>query len=411
MLAGLAQVSSDGESDGLYLLTAVTALWFGALAFSRPTAWRFMACGASCGAAYLIRPEAMLLLAVIAIITLGCRWLGGWSWRQTICRCLLVMLGAGMLGGPYIAVTGRLTNKPTSNSILIWLFSMKWLHGENAEEVWHNRDGSALPAGTNILLGEWWNDKFNHGQNKVLWAAKALTKETLKTAHYAMPFLALIGIIALRRRYRSELGLLLLLGVALGYVLMLVILAVGIGYLSERHCLLLALIACYFAAAALPVVGEWMAAIPAIGRWFGPSCCSASVAIVLFLTAFPGDFRVPHAGRAGHRAAGEWLAKELQPGEMVWDPFSWAEFYSGRAMKIIPMNNVLGTGPIYIIAEPFNNNSHSRLWMIDPAMPYIPISTPVYHYPPSEPLEKAQVVIYKWEPKNLMIPSRGLPVQ
>src|SRR5207248_230773 len=154
-----ARITSDGLSEGLYLLTVAGALVLGVRAVRRPGVGGFLVCGLATGLGYLVRPEGLMVAGAVGLV-------------------------AGWLG----------------------------------------------------LVRKWPRD--------------------------AAPGLALLGVFALRRRLTTDPGLCVL--VALVGLNAAVLVGLGVtgyyvngkhtGYVSERHTVLLVLVGCLFAAAALAPV-------------------------------------------------------------------------------------------------------------------------------------------------------------
>ncbi len=131
-----------------------------------------------------------------------------------------------------------------------------------------------------------------------------------------------------------------------------------------------------------------------------PASFIAVAAALLFIAVagLPSILKPLHANRAGHRQAGNWLAKHATSEDEVIDPFCWAHFYAGCVFRegkdFIPPQHTR-----YVIIEK-SANSHSRLMMIEEAHQLAKAGTPVYHWPEKKPIEQAKVVVY-W------VPARG----
>src|SRR5262249_37220775 len=119
------EVTSDGISDGLFLLTAVWAMWFAvrALEQDRPRGawWNGLGAGFSCGLGYLVRPDAAIVAAATGLTFAGVllrRRRDGGSTRPPILAGVGLVVGMLVLAGPYVALIGRLTNKPAGNQVI-----------------------------------------------------------------------------------------------------------------------------------------------------------------------------------------------------------------------------------------------------------------------------------------------------
>jgi hypothetical protein len=379
-------ITSDGLSDGLFLLMSTTTLWLGARAFREPTPFRFGLTGMSAGFAYLVRPEGVLLAGAVGCTAVACILLRRWNWRSGTARIAGLVAGSLLIGLPYVCLIGKLTNKPTGRQF-------------TGEEVvaYHESITSAAPVAT-PLFGVWWSQIHSNGDSKVVWAAKQVPLQIMKTLHYSLPFMSIFGFYLFRRKIWED-NATLYLGVQLAiYLAVLFMLALMAGYISERHTLVVSLIGSYFAAATIPKWGEWLAQIPFIGRIWSPQFLSAALVFWLLVFSVPADFKRLHSNRAGHRAAGEWLAQNMSPDEEILDVFAWAAFYAHRDWNLLHDNFafVEKKAPVYVIWEP--RLPHSRLTSILDAKRYGPdMGKPVFCWPAGD-LEKANVIVYRFVP-------------
>jgi hypothetical protein len=170
------------------------------------------------------------------------------------------------------------------------------------------------------------------------------------------------------------------------------------GYLSERHTLLFVLVGSLPAAAGLLWLGRFLCRIPTRFQ-------AAGLAIAGLLVASPALTKPLHYNRAGHRAAGQWLAKSAAPDDAILDPFTWAEFYAGRTEF---RSRTERPDHLFVIVET-GNNLHSRLPHMADAKAKVALGRPVYHWPEVKPLEKAQVVVYSVPGNRLPDPATTNP--
>jgi 4-amino-4-deoxy-L-arabinose transferase-like glycosyltransferase len=168
-----AQVTVDGLSDALFLLTAAAALAFAVAALRRRSPIQLALCGLCTGLAYLARPEGLLVAPAVLLVLAAEQVLRArrWPWRRALAGavCLLVPLAA--VSGPYIAAIGKLTVKPTPQKLL------------GTSKAQDTLPRTAAPT-RGPLLALWWNDGRHHGTPPIYWAAWAVARETARSFQY-----------------------------------------------------------------------------------------------------------------------------------------------------------------------------------------------------------------------------------
>jgi hypothetical protein len=352
-----ARVTSDGLSEGFYLLVVVVAILLGVRAARRPGIGAFLLCGLATGASYLVRPEGLLVgIAVGGVIA----WAGlmrYWPRDIALGRLTALAVGLALVAVPYMLLIGKLTNKPTGGTILNIL--------ERPAPIWNGQPGAQAPRDGVIsgpLFAEWWDPKKDDGKCRELWAVAATFKEVTKGLHYSLIGFAIFGLLAHRRQlFSPDLGMwvLVLLGCLSCGLLM--YLATRIGYVSERHTVLFVMLSCIFASAALKPLAEFLAGTPVLGKlilW--PRALPAVLLATLVLTALPFTLKPLHPQREGHKHAGKWLAEHMQPEDWLVDPFAWGEWYAGRTLyRTTEYRGQPST--TWVIVEEGKTTPHSRL--------------------------------------------------
>jgi hypothetical protein len=391
-------VSSDGISDSLWLLTATWALWFAVRAIEqqriRPAFLYGLAAGAFCGLGYIIRPDAAIVATGIGLTLAGVvigRLRRGMS-RPPFVAGLGLVIGTTVAMSPYCIAIEGLSKKVTANALL------KLFRGEKPDRTFYERGQTALP-GVNVPLASWWNANVNEGDSKPLWAAKSLGSEYSKAAHYAVPAFSLIGLLSLRRRLADP-RIAMLIVTAFVHLTVLWLLAWQVDYVSQRHTLLTVMITCIFAAASFPVIGAWT-----IHTWKSawmqrrtPWEIGVALTILIMAIALPRDFRSLHREREGHKMAGYWL-KDHAAGVAIVDPFGWAEWYTGRTLRDWPWLNPTPDRDMYIVFTPSAESSHSRLERYLFARDMVGKCKEAFAYvPPAGEKYKVVVYFFKYEP-------------
>jgi hypothetical protein len=190
-----------------------------------------------------------------------------------------------------------------------------------------------------LPLARWIDEDMSLFRRRLLglWSVFA---ETTKGFHYVAWVPALLGLWWSRRQLLPRPAAWLVLVLCLVHVLILWRLTVVATYVSERHVLLLVLCGLFPAAAGFRTLAAfpaaWWRRTPAgwAGRLrlFGSAPAWAVVLLVgTAASGLPKILQPLHANRAGHRAAGLWLARHARPTDLVCDGhFGWAYFYAGR---------------------------------------------------------------------------------
>lgn len=384
-----AHLTSDGLSEGLYLLGMSAALAAGVQAVRRPSVGRFLLCGWFIGASYLVRPEGLLLTAPLAAVTALVR--RGRPRSARIGWLLALGTGVALVGLPYMLLIGKLTNKPTGKH-LVNPFD------DQLPPIWRGQPLSDRQVWTSDprLWAEWWHPQRDAHQHRGLWAAVAVSKEILKSLHYVAAVLAVLGMASQWRRLQAgEPSASFLVATAACYYILLIYLAARIGYVSERHTLLLNLIGCLFAAASLPPLAEWLSTAPLIRHlvlW--PHLLPMGLCAILVSTSLPQTLRPLHGHRAGHKYAGLWLADRIEAQDWLVDPFCWAEWYAGRTLYRTTEYRGRPT-KAWVVVEEGKVSPHSRLPQWEQARELSLHGQPVYQWPPDATADQPRVVVYR----------------
>lgn len=319
-----ARESADAISDGPYLLFVALALLLAARGMRRPTVGRFLLAGLPVGIAFLIRPEGVLILfPCLAVVPVGLLLAGRWNGR-TAAACLTALtVGTAIPAAPYVAIIGRLTNKP----------SVRGLGGPdepmNPRQKMMQKSHGAV-AGPPFAS---WIPPDAHGTRRVGLAAWESLKEWLKATHYSVGALSVIGLLLLRQRLREDPALWIPLVYAGASVAAMGGRALFVGYVSERHGLPLAMVGVFFAVAGLEPLFAWAARNALIwnGLFRWPRLTPAVCALIM-LSGGRQLLRPLHENRVGHKLIGESLRDKFERVRVtddLADPYSWVSFYGG----------------------------------------------------------------------------------
>ncbi|MFO0824876.1 MAG: glycosyltransferase family 39 protein [Gemmataceae bacterium] len=386
-----ARVTSDGLSEGLYLLAASVAILFGVRTVRRPGIGGFLLCGLAVGASYLVRPEGMLIGFAVGSVIVAAGLARFWPRDMAFGRLTALGVGIAFVAVPYMVLIGKFSPKPTSDVIL----TQPW--NNTTPRIWKGQPGAQAPVATSPLFAAWWDPKVDGGKNRTAWALLAVWSETIKALHYVLGTLTLFAIVAHRRRLfcDPDWGLWVLLVLSGLSLTLLVYLAARIGYVSERHTVLLVMLCCLLGTSAIDWFTDAISRIPIAGRivvW--PDAAPATFFFMLVATALPYTLKPMHQQREGHKHAGRWLAGQMNEKDWLQDPLAWAEWYAGRTLY--KTTSYDGEPEfIWVVIERGKDSPHSRLPQWEEATRRIAGLEAVYRWPQDAPPNGPAVEVYK----------------
>jgi hypothetical protein len=305
--------------------------------------WWFAGAG-FCGAlAYLIRPEGAFIIVATGLVLVGVQLVprSRRPWLSFLQGGTLLMWGALTVAAPFMLVIGGLTTKNTSlhvlkNDVTAQVANSQF-HGEEQEDHSPNATPAvpAAPAKATTpsdasAANASWDD---HDRPPAI--PRLLFPSTLlKSFFYVFWLPALIGLVALRDRFWRVPGVwvLVLVSLVLGYFLYRV--SVVMGYLSDRHTVLILLCSIFWVAGGILWLGDaiasrgmhlWEHGLLGRGSVWAGILVAPLLGIALIKTLEP-----LHTDRLPFREAGRWLLNNTKPGDGVDDPYCWAAFYAGR---------------------------------------------------------------------------------
>lgn len=407
VLPASCRVLSDGLSEATFLLFAATALYFAVRGLRGRSPWLFAGCGLFGALAYLTRPEGALIVGVTGVVLLAAQAVPGWRrrWANLAACAASLTLVTAVVGSPIYLATGRWTVKTTAGHV----YKPIHHHGKDKAPYENQRkqpgearrgvldDGQPVFAS---LLAVWWGDiPGPHHSGRIVWGLWAVGYELNKGFHYATWLSALLGMWWCRERFRRVPGTWVLLLLSLAIVLLLWRVAAIMGYLSDRHTLLVILCGTYCAAAALAALGERLArllhawAVAATLR-LGPRRAARLLMVVfqagLIGSALPKALEAPHLSRLGFRAAGLWLAEHARPVDKILDPYTWSTYYAGRTFHEEPSDNAVTE---YVVLDR-SGNPHPHLPREREAEEKAPLGTEVYRVTGHHRKEKFDIRVY-----------------
>ncbi len=327
------RLMADGVSEPLFLLFVCTALLAAHYGLRRGSSWWFAVTGLSGGLAYLTRPEGALVVAATGLVLVALQAFAAWRrpWRSFAKCGVLLAWGTLTVAGPFVLIVGHLTTKNTPAHVMDT--STAQLSPREQPEALVLTDVPAGPTATQLA-----------NEPKPLPAALALLLfvTTLGKSFYYVTWVpALLGLLLCRDRFRLA---------PVSWVLLLVVLALGIslyrvpvimGYLSDRHMVLILFVGTLWAAAGLlrggNAIADWCATRSAAwgrkdGMWGRRPFWAALLLLPIIAAALVKTLEPLHADRVPYRDAGHWLAQNAAPNADIDDPYCWAAYYAGRTL-------------------------------------------------------------------------------
>jgi 4-amino-4-deoxy-L-arabinose transferase-like glycosyltransferase len=321
-----AAVGHDTLSDSLALCAAVLALALGERAL-RTESWRAsLGCGIAAGLGYVTRPEV-----VVVPVAVGLTWASLQPFRPRAAwrNPRLATLGVSFLAivGTYALVKGEVSEK----------LALRRAASLGPSAVAVRKAGQWLPPGLDDPRWDF-SPKEEAEEPEVSTLAATSRRLLLQWAEGlcgVFAFFAIWGVV--RDRYIRSLcasnpsmaGRRLIL-VYLGlFSLVLARHALRMGYLSDRHTLMLVTTTIPWAAAGTFVCARGVAVKLS---WSPPLAKRVGLAALLVLIASGATLqaKASHPSRWGHWAAGRWLAEHSAPSDAVLDTRGWASFVCER---------------------------------------------------------------------------------
>lgn len=368
MLPIMARNGADALSESTYLLCFLLAFWAAVEFLCTGQRWWLLLAGLGSGLAYLARPEGLVLPVALIVALVGAQIRPIWRlpWKSVVSGMALLVLGTLVCVVPYVTITGRLTPKNSLNFILRRLVPPppEIVAKVSAPEPPISAQGRQIAAPAHRLPLPAMRDgplDFTPKNGSVsahyqgyLPALKEFARELIESLHYVFALLALVGL----RKRRLQPSNVLAGILAVLFSLAILQFASRSGYISTRHVITIACLACYSAAE-----GGWLLAGAAAAWWarrsyqlregvaataVGPTGTPVATLMlneavrrlqprfaigVLLLSALiclPRSWPTLHASRIGHLEAGRWLSTHTPSEALVLDTRGWAALYSDR---------------------------------------------------------------------------------
>lgn len=300
-------VFADALSESTFLLFWCWGLW-GSLRFLKTGGppWLVLAVLAS-GMAFLTRPEGLLLPAALVLtLLLHCRWVLRGLGPRGLLIGLVIAAGVLVTVGPYVALKGGLSSKPSIARLL----------GKAPRS-----DALAVERLRPLEPGQ------SEAKTLAL-AAKAVGGALAGGVSLPLSALAILGLISLRPTGGSGRQWTLLAVIGLASFLALMRLHATGGYCTPRHAMILSILLIPASVRGI----DWVLAL-GLARWTssrGLGRVRAGVVLGLMLAFSRATLAPLNPGMRGYKDAGQWLAGRLGDSERVVDVTGWSHFYGGR---------------------------------------------------------------------------------
>jgi hypothetical protein len=301
-----------------------------------------------------------------------------WPRRQVIAGAIALSVAMLLVAGPYIATIGRLTPKPTPNMMGNVKVEQKSSVGVPGPQT---RAAPTKPPLFAMLTADWMTIDIYGKHDTFVWKGLvAVLRMTSRAFQYIVWIPALFGVWYFRDRLRSCPGAWVVLILCVIQLLVLWRMAAVVGYVSERHALLLVLGGSFWAAAMLTTWVDRLAAWLIAERWRP----LAIIGMLIVATCFslPSTLKPLHANRAGHKAVGLWLATHANPNDIIVDPYCWAHYYAGKVF-LEGHDRPEGYLPYHWVVLEEGDNPHERLPSVEHAKEIARMGAPVYTWHPS----------------------------
>jgi hypothetical protein len=439
-----ARVMSDALSEATFLLAVTVTLLLAVRSLRDYSVWRLGLCGVCGGCSFLIRPEGGLGVLAVAATLLAMQALPRWRlpWGQFLLATATLAVATALVAGPYVAVLGSLTNKPTGKAVMDLACEDTSLEDERIEdrgskfedrglriedrglkienreskiEEHHDDPPGAYASRLACLWGVWWHDNregdwFEH----LTWGVWAMAQVVVRVFGYVAWLPAVLGLYWHRSRSRKQPKTLILGLLCLFQILVLCRVGLVVGYVSERHVLIIVLCGLYWAVwATLQLPKHWLKLSRKLARssqeskikdrkgfsfsglYPRSSILGPGVLVIFMLACLPVSLQPLHANQVGHREAGLWLAQHAQPSDIIVDPFDWAYFYAGRVFQS-PQGSAVGSQrPMrYVVLETIRK-PHPELIML----------------PLAEKLAEDGQLVFDWQPDRHQLEHKAQEVQ
>jgi 4-amino-4-deoxy-L-arabinose transferase-like glycosyltransferase len=355
------RLMADGLSEPLFVLCACTAILFAHNGLKKGSPWWFAGVGLLGGLAYLTRPEGAFIIAATALVLVGLQAAPRWRrpWQPFLRSGALLAWGTLTIAGPFVLIVGHLTTKNTPLQVI------NTATAQVATKVWGGEEQEGPEWATDVVK----TNQSTAGAPTALPTGKALWLfvATLGKGFFYVTWAPALAALFVRRdrfRLAPVSWVLLLISLSLGFFLYRV--PVVMGYLSDRHTVLILFCATFWVAAGLVSLGDWAADRcaawrPARSVWGRRPVWALALLVPLIAVALVKTLEPLHTDRIPYREAGHWLAQNASPADDIDDPYCWAYYYAGRVFaEDSPEQPHDGPRMCYVVIEQWPSDRKPR---------------------------------------------------
>lgn len=320
----------DGVSEPLFLLLVTASLWQGVIGLQRGSRFSLFWCGLFGGLAYWTRPEGGFVVAAAGLVLIGGQVLRTrLTWKEWIVRGACLAGPALALAGLFFLATGEVTRKLSPRFIVGWETLVR--QDEVSPEPEQIQNGSLFATIYAAFIPRAADYPTRLGRG-----ARTLALELVQAFHYVGAAGVLLGLSWFGGHLGRQRGFWVLFVYGALQVAALMMLAVRLYYVSDRHIMVLVLPGSFLMAAGFLELGRRAQPLLTRRNW-APRHLGWSLPLLLLIAlagfCLPKTLDRVHGNRVGNHLAGLWLKDRLRAGDIVVDDHCWSHYYAGQVFE------------------------------------------------------------------------------
>ena len=311
------------------------------------------------------------------------------TWERFTVRGACLVVPAVLVALPYNLTIGGITTKPSATKMI-----------EDIKTSSLGQEEAPPLTTTAQPLAVWSADYgLNSSSVRLGWSVQVMFQLLSRSLFWVLWVPTLIGLWEHRRRLAGLPAVWVMATACALLLAMLFWVTYRLGYLSERHLVLVLMCLVYPTGcrhrSAGPLLAEGLArSRPALAgtRWTVPA--GWALTLLVLLTAVPAvkSLEPLHHNRSGFRDVGCWLAEYTAPEDPIFDPFGWAHYYAGRIFTEPLPGSTASLPPRYVVVEETGNNHPHLLGWAQAQKLIKEDQGQVIH---TEPVHKGKIIVYQ----------------